>query len=118
MRLLVLLAGLLCLGSQADADQIQFKIMNPSWVENPPYGEGIEFTYQFDSKPTDGDEAIEAFALSECNRIAPKYVPKVLEKLGKPKSDFIFMNFRFGGMIGTYVKFHAKYENGLCSWAE
>jgi hypothetical protein len=116
MRVLVLFATLLCVGEGAVADQIPFKILDVGWLQQSSYGEGVEFIYQFDSKPGDGEEAIKAFALSECNRVAPKYVPKVLEKLGKAKPDFISMNFRFGGMIGTYEKFFANYDDGLCTW--
>ena len=118
MRKYQILACVVLFGSAAYADGIPFKILNILWLQDSSRGGGVEFIYQFDSKPGDGDDALEAFALSECNRVAPKYVPRVLEHTGNPEPDFISMNFRFGGAFGTYVKFFAKYKNGSCSWEE
>lgn len=100
------------------AEQIQFKVVDIFWLQHSSKGGGVEFVYQFDSKPNDGLEALETFALSECNRLAPKYVPLVLEKVGKSDADFVAINFRFGGAFGIYAKFFAKYTNGICSEIE
>jgi hypothetical protein len=106
---------LVLLTTSALAEQIPFKIVDLLWLQHPTQGDGVEIVYQFEEKPNDGNDALEAFALSECNRVAPKYVPMVLHKLGKPKADFVAMNFRFGGVVGTYIKFFADYESGVCS---
>jgi hypothetical protein len=111
-RFLTVVALFLC--SPAFAEQVQFKIVDLLWIEHSTKGVGIEFIYQFERKPSDGDEKIEAFAFSECNRVAPKYVPGALAKAGKPKADFIAITFRFGGAVGTYMKFYADYVNGAC----
>lgn len=91
-----------------------FKIIDLFWLQHETKGEGVEIVYQFARKPNDGDEALESFALSECNRVAPKYVPVALEKTGKAKADFVAITFRFGGSFGTYIKWFAEYEDGAC----
>lgn len=115
MKLASSIALLLFTCAVANAEQVQFKVVDLLWLQHPSRGEGVEIVYQFDRKPSDGDDALEAFALSECNRVAPKYVPVALEKLGKDKTDFVAINFRFGGVLGTYIKFFADYDNGVCT---
>lgn len=109
----VLAALSLCVAS-AQAEQVQFEIVDLIWLEHETRGEGVEIVYQFARKPNDGDDALEAFALSECNRVASKYVPLALEKLGKTEADFVAITFRFGGAVGTYIKWFAEYEAGAC----
>lgn len=115
MKRLCCLPLLLLTSVSASAEQIQFKIVDVLWLTHSSRGEGVEIVYQFARKPDDGDDALKAFALSECNRVAPKYVPLVLKQVGKTEADFVSMNLRFGGAFGTYIKFFAENENGVCS---
>jgi hypothetical protein len=108
-------AVVLLVGSPATAEQIQFKIVDVLWLDHQTRGGGVEIVYQFDRKPGDGEDAIKAFALSECNRVAKKYVPMALEKTGKSKADFVSIQLRFGGAVGSYIKYFAKYDEGVCS---
>jgi hypothetical protein len=104
----------LSLALPAQAEQVPFKIIDLLWLQHEIKGEGVEIVYQFERKPNEGDEALESFALSECNRVAPKYVQVALEKTGKAKADFVAITFRFGGNFGTYIKWFADYEDGAC----
>jgi hypothetical protein len=108
------LATTLLLASPAQAEQVQFEIVDLLWLQHGTRGEGVEIVYQFDRKPNDGDDALKAFALSECNRVASRYVPIALERIGKAEADFVAITFRFGGGFGTYIKWFAEYENGSC----
>ena len=118
MHVIKYLALFMVFSSAAVADQIQFKVVDIVWSQDTSRGGGVEIIYQFNSKPNDGEDAIEAFALSECNRIAPKYVPIVLEKVGQPEAAFVAMNLRFGGTFGTYAKYFMDYDAGVCSATE
>lgn len=115
MKRLCCLPLLLLTSVSASAEQIQFKIVGASWLTHSFRGEGVEIVYQFARKPDDGDDALKAWVLSGCNRVAPKHVPLVLEQVGKTEADFVSMNLCFGGAFGTYIKFFAEYENGACS---
>ncbi len=115
MRFFNCAGALLLACSSASAEQVQFGIVDLLWLQHETRGEGVEIIYQFASKPNDGDDVLEAFALSECNRVAPKYVPMVLEKVGRAEPDFVAMTFRFGGAVGTYIKWFADYKDGVCS---
>jgi hypothetical protein len=109
------IVAVVCLTAPAQAEQVQFRIVDALWVTHETRGEGVEFIYQFASKPDDNDEVLMAFAFSECNRVGPKYLPGILENVGKTEVDYIAMTFRFGGAFGSYIKWFADYENGVCA---
>jgi hypothetical protein len=113
MRPLLFTATVL-LASAAEAEQVPFKVVDLLWLQHESRGDGVEIVYQFARKPDDGDDALKAFALSECNRVAPKYVPMALERIGKTEADFVAITFRFGGNFGTYIRWFADYVDGVC----
>lgn len=104
----------LVFAAPAFADQVPFRIVDAGWQEHTSKGGGVFIIYQFARRPDDSNDALKAFAQSECDRVAPKAVAMVLEKTGKTDPDFIALEFRFGGFVGTYVKFYGRFENGVC----
>ena len=117
MKIVRALASILVFaGSDASAQDVQWKLVDAGVLNHSSHGKGIEMRIQPDPVPEGlfGGDDLGDLLLALCNHYAPTVIPFVQQKTDIEQPEFVAVRIVSGGAVGRYVLKAYSIADGRC----
>ena len=107
---------LLSVALPANAQDVQWQLIDTGVLSHSSHGQGIEMRIQPDPIPNElfNNDKLDDLLLVLCNHYAPSVIPFVQRQTGIENPDFIAVGIVSGGVVGRYVLETYALSDGQC----